>query len=81
MLLSRFLRLLLLPRLLGGRRRGAYRGYGRPRRGPVGMLGPFPAYSTRTRGGARVTVSGCCLPIPLTLAAAGVTAARVLRRP
>ena len=41
-------------------------GYGRRRRGRSrgGFLGPFPYYSRRTRGGSRVTVSGCCLPIP-----------------
>jgi hypothetical protein len=33
------------------------------------MVGPFPTYSTRTRRGSRVTVSGCCLPIPLALTA------------
>ena len=53
--------------------RGGYgygRGGGSRRRGGgrVGFFGPFPSYSTRTRGGSRVTVSGCCLPIPLALA-------------
>jgi hypothetical protein len=44
------------------------------------MVGPFPSYSTRTRGGARVSVGGCCLPIPLTLAIAVLGAVRVLVR-
>jgi hypothetical protein len=58
-------------------------GYGRPRRtgGPVyggprpvrrgrgGFWGPVPYYSTQTRGGTRVSVGGCCLPIPLGLVA------------
>jgi hypothetical protein len=39
------------------------------RRGRFG--GPIPHYSTRTRGGTRVTVGGCCLPIPLGFLAAG----------
>src|SRR3954462_3702173 len=41
----------------GGRR-------GRSARG--GFVGPFPYYSSRTRRGSRVTLTGCCLPIPLT---------------
>jgi hypothetical protein len=39
------------------------------RRGRFG--GPIPHYSSTTRGGTRVTVGGCCLPIPLGLLAAG----------
>jgi hypothetical protein len=46
------------PRAYGGRRPA-------PRRGHGGFVGPFPYYSTRTRGGSRVSVGGCCLPIPL----------------
>ena len=44
-------------------------GFGRrpPARGRVGFFGPVPYYSRRTRGGGRVSVGGCCLPIPLTL--------------
>ena len=66
----------------GGRSRSRYGspyGYGRrrpPARSGFGMRGPFPSYSRRTRGGSRVTVSGCCLPIPLALAVAGTLAAR-----
>jgi hypothetical protein len=53
---------------------------GRPRCGRAGFFGPFPAYSKRTRGGSRVTVSGCCLPIPLALAATAAVGARALLR-
>jgi hypothetical protein len=74
-------RLFFIRRLFGGRRSSGYgrrqpRGYGygygsrygrRPPSGGFGMRGPFPTYSRRTRGGGRVSVSGCCLPIPLTL--------------
>ena len=70
--LSFLARAFLLRRLFGagaGRRRGGYRhGYGRrPQRGRFGLFGPFPTYSTRTRRGTRVSVGGCCLPIPLAL--------------
>jgi hypothetical protein len=84
MRLRRLLSMYLLGRLLGsgrGRTPARHR-YGRGRRrGNVGFFGPFPTYSTRTRRGSRVTVSGCCLPIPLALvvtAALGTRAA--LRR-
>ena len=88
------LRALFLRRLLTGRQRrrpSRFGSYGRTgwtygsgrsrRRSGFGMTGPFPSYSRRTRGGSRVTVGGCCLPIPLalTLAAAGATV-RVARR-
>lgn len=88
-LLSRFARLYLLSRLFGPRGRGGRGrnpygygyGYGRRRRrGRAGFLGPFPSYTTRTRGGSRVTVSGCCLPIPLALSAGLVAGLRVLLR-
>ncbi len=59
----------------GGRRRGSR--HSRRRRGRAGFLGPFPAYSTRTRRGSRVTVTGCCLPIPLAL---GLTLTLVARQ-
>jgi hypothetical protein len=63
--------------LFGGRRR-------RPRRrrsGRAGFRGPFPYYSGRTRGGSRVTVTGCCLPIPLALAVSlGVAGRALLKR-
>jgi hypothetical protein len=44
------------------------------------MWGPFPRFSTRTRRGSRVTVSGCCLPIPLGLLLSIGLAAQALRR-
>jgi hypothetical protein len=52
----------------------------RPRRSGFGMWGPFPSYSTRTRRGSRVRVSGCCLPIPLGLVLGAAMLARALRR-
>ena len=77
----------LINRLLRGgrshRTRGWYAGspyarspyrYGR-RRGRSGFFGPFPYYSRRTRGGSRVTVSGCCLPIPFGVVVASVLGA------
>jgi hypothetical protein len=68
----------------GGRRRwrapAPRYGYGRRRRGNFGFFGPFPTYSTRTRRGSRVTVSGCCLPIPLALSVGTALAARGLLR-
>jgi hypothetical protein len=56
-------------------------GYGRRRRrrGGFGMWGPLPSYTTRTRRGSRVTVSGCCLPIPLGLVLGAGMVARALR--
>ncbi len=59
-----------------------YRPHGRGSRRGSGfrMVGPLPTYSRRTRSGSRVTVSGCCLPIPLTLAAgAGLASRHALR--
>jgi hypothetical protein len=44
------------------------------------MWGPFPSYSTRTRRGSRMRVTGCCLPIPLGLVLGAATMARALRR-
>ena len=54
--------------------------YGRRRQSRTGFFGPMPYYSTRTRGGSRVTVSGCCLPIPLALSVALALAGRTLLR-
>jgi hypothetical protein len=70
-------RVLFLRRLFGMRRGGRY-----PRRahGRGGFYGPFPYYSRRTRGGSRVTVSGCCLPIPLGVLAALALALRTFTR-
>ena len=53
--------------------------YGRHRRrgrGRTGFWGPFPYYSRQTRGGGRVSVGGCCLPIPLALVLGSVLAGR-----
>jgi hypothetical protein len=91
-MLSALLRFLVIRRLFGGgsRRRGRGYGYGYGpslgyrragrRRSGFGMTGPFPTYSTRTRGGSRVSVGGCCLPIPLALALGTAGLGRVLTR-
>jgi hypothetical protein len=49
-------------------------------RGRTGFFGPVPYHSRRTRRGSRVTVTGCCLPIPLGMLALLAGAARVLVR-
>ena len=84
------LRAFLLDRMIRGSRgrhgrygRGYGRGYGR-RHGRRGggdfRMFPIPRYSRRTRGGGRVSVGGCCLPIPLGVALLVTTAAgRLLR--
>jgi hypothetical protein len=67
----------------GGRGYGGWggRGYGgRRRSGGFRFVGPFPTYSGRTRRGSRVTVSGCCLPIPLGLTIAAALGARAALR-
>jgi hypothetical protein len=67
----------------GGRGYGGRggRGYGgRRQSGGFRFFGPFPTYSTRTRRGSRVTVSGCCLPIPLALTIAAAAGARAALR-
>ena len=74
----------LLRRLFGGRRShhrsyGRY-GYGRRPQRRTGFFGPFPYHSRRTRGGSRVTVGGCCLPIPLGLVAALAAGVSLLGR-
>ena len=75
----------MINRILGSGRRSRYGGryggrYGRSR-GRGGFFGPMPYYSRRTRGGSRVSVTGCCLPIPLGLMATlGVGARMLLRR-
>jgi hypothetical protein len=57
-------------------------GYGRRRQSSgFRFFGPVPMYSRRTRGGGRVSVGGCCLPIPLALTLGTVAGAgRYLRR-
>jgi hypothetical protein len=67
------------PATYGGRYANRYGGgFGgrRPGTGGFGFFGPVPYYSRRTRGGGRVSVGGCCLPIPLAL---GVVMAAVGR--
>lgn len=54
--------------------------YPRPAARRFGLFGPFPYYSTTTRRGARVSVGGCCLPIPLTIVASAAGAALVVLR-
>ena len=72
-------------RLLDRRYRGRS-GYGRSpyhsgrRRGSGGFFGPVPYYSGRTRRGSRVTVGGCCLPIPLGVLATLVVGVRMALR-
>lgn len=49
-----------------------------PRRGRFGFFGPFPQYSTTTRRGTRVSVGGCCLPLPIGCLTVALTAATVV---
>jgi hypothetical protein len=80
-LLAWLARTWIISRLFGGgrrRRSGGY-GYGYGGRSRGGLF-PFPHYSTRTRRGSRVTVSGCCLPIPLMLCVSALAGARALLR-
>jgi hypothetical protein len=67
-----------------GPRYGAGPGYGagyrsgyRPpaRRNGIRFAGPLPYYQGTTRRGSRVSVGGCCLPIPLTVLATGTAVA------
>ena len=73
LILRALARAFFLTRLIQRRRRGRY-----GRRGRAGFFGPIPYYSGRPRRGTRVQVSGCCLPIPLALALAGLAAVRRL---
>ena len=53
----------------------------RRQRDGFGFWGPLPSYSRTTRGGGRVRVSGCCLPLALGILAVPTVAARqALRR-
>jgi hypothetical protein len=84
-MLASILRALMLRRLFEGSRRsrGYGSGYGRRSRrssGGFGMWGPLPSYSRRTRRGSRVTVTGCCLPIPLGILLTPVAAYGMRRR-
>ena len=72
-MLSFMTRMFLLRRLFGSRGR-------RHRSSGFGMTGPFPTYSRRTRGGGRVSVGGCCLPIPLALTLGLLSLGRVVAR-
>jgi len=56
------------------------RRYRQPRRGGVGRFGPFPYYSATTGRGTRVSIGGCCLPIPLFLMTAMTAAGLLVRR-
>ena len=84
-LLRLFGRAYLADRLLDRRHR-SYGGYGgspyyanrQRRRG--GFIGPFPYYSGRTRRGTRVSVGGCCLPIPLGMLTLSAVGLRLLMR-
>jgi hypothetical protein len=78
-ILRQLARAFLVNRMLG-RRRSRYRGYGMRSRGRGGFFGPMPYYTRRTRGGSRVTVSGCCLPIPLVMLSGLAVGARALAR-
>jgi hypothetical protein len=55
-----------------------------PPRGRFGLFGPVPHYSTTTRKGTRVSVGGCCLPLPIgcltVVASAAMAAASVAAR-
>lgn len=52
-----------------------------PRRSGIGFFGPIPTYTRRTRRGARVSVGGCCLPIPLVMSlGSAYSLRRALRR-
>jgi hypothetical protein len=63
---------LLLTRLFGGGRRD------QRRRGRLGLFGPIPYYSTRTRRGTSVSVGGCCLPLALGMLAVPLGVGRAL---
>ncbi len=77
-LLRALARVFLVNRLL--RRRPPPFPPGGARRGRVGLFGPVPYYSTTTRRGTRVSVGGCCLPIPLFVVAAMTAAGLFVRR-
>jgi hypothetical protein len=51
-------------------------------RGRLGLWGPVPYYTTRTRRGSEVSAGGCgcCLPIPLIGALGAIAALRTLWR-
>jgi hypothetical protein len=49
-------------------------------RGRIGFFGPIPHYTATTRRGTRVSVGGCCLPLPLMVAASTAAAAVATRQ-
>ena len=64
-----------------------HRGWGAPTRyhrrrprGRTGFFGPLPYHTRQTRGGGRVTVGGCCLPIPLGMLLGSLLLARLAMR-
>jgi hypothetical protein len=77
---SRLLQTYLVGRLLGGRRRAARRSGAAARvaaaSGSSAVSRLLEAHARRSR----VTVSGCCLPIPLAVAATAAVGARALLR-
>ena len=81
-LLNRILRALSGQRPSRRRTQGRYAIHRPPHQRPRGRGGllPFPHYSTQTRRGTRVSVGGCCLPIPLGLLTAAVAGFLTRRR-
>lgn len=63
----------------GGRGQSRYASRGSSG-GRFGFFGPLPYYSKQTRGGSRVSVGGCCLPLALGMAAVPGAAASVAVR-
>lgn len=70
----------VLRRFLSGRGAGVPRPPRSRRR--FGLWGPVPYVSTRTRRGSEVSVGGCgcCLPVPLLVAAGAAGGLRALWR-
>ena len=74
-------RAFLIDRMMRSSRHRRYGSrYGGRSRGRGGFFGPMPYYSRRTRGGSRVSVTGCCLPIPLGLLVLSGLGTRLLLR-
>ncbi len=81
-MLSFLARMFLLRRLFGSRTHASRRRGSRHGRRSIGfgMTGQFPTYSRLTSGGGRVSVGGCCLPIPLVLVIGALSLGRVFTR-
>lgn len=78
--LRRFLFRSIFRRLSRGNR-SQYETGRRSSGGRFGFFGPMPYYSKQTRGGSRVSVGGCCLPLALGMVATpGVAASVAVRR-